>query len=262
MRAKNITLLVAISLAVALFTSGCVNQREVDDLKVRNRNQQQRIDELESQLNVAKLKMSQLEKQLADCQSGLDTDIDALNKKIALLEEDIAKKEALIKQMQGQLGGSILPPELASELQKFAAENPDMVTFDEATGMVKFKSDLLFQKGSDVVAPEGVNMLKKFSEIINSQAAEGFDVTIVGHTDDMPIKKSETMSAHPTNWHLSVHRAIAVEKVMESASVNPKRMGVKGYGEYRPIEANEAGNKGNAKNRRVELYLVPAGSAK
>ncbi|HAL44452.1 MAG: hypothetical protein A2Y12_15860 [Planctomycetes bacterium GWF2_42_9] len=261
MRIKNITLLAVISLGIALLTSGCTN-REVEDLKLRNRNQQQRIDELESQLNVAKLKLSQLEKQLADCQAGLDTDLDALNKKIALLEEDIAKKEELIRQMQSQLGGSILPPELASELQKFAAENPDMVTFDEATGMVKFKSDLLFQKGSDVVAPEGINMLKKFSEIINSHAAEGFDVTIVGHTDDMPIKKSETMVAHPTNWHLSVHRAIAVEKVMEGASVNPKRMGVKGYGEYRPIEANEAGNKGNAKNRRVELYLVPAGNVK
>lgn len=262
MKIRNIICLAAVSLTLALAGSGCVNQREYEDLKVRNRNQQLRIDELESQLNVAKLKLAQLEKQLADCQAGLDTDIDALNKKIAALEADIAQKEELIKQMQSQLGGSILPPELASELQKFAAENPDMVTFDEATGMVKFKSDLLFEKGSDVVAPEGVEMLKKLCTIINSHAAEGFDVTIVGHTDDIPIRKSETMSMHPTNWHLSVHRAISVEKVMEAGNVNPKRMGVKGFGEYRPIEANEAGNKGNPKNRRVELYLVPAGSVK
>ncbi|MEN6386941.1 MAG: OmpA family protein [Phycisphaerales bacterium] len=262
MQFKHITSLLVISITLALLGSGCVNQQQFDDLKIRNRNQQQRIDELESQLNVAKLKLAQTEKQLADCQAGLDTDIDALNKKIAALEADIAEKEELIKQMQSQLGGSILPPELASELQKFAAENPDMVTFDEATGMVKFKSDLLFEKGSDVVAPEGVEMLKKLCTIVNSSAAEGFDVTIVGHTDDMPIKRSETMSMHPTNWHLSVHRAISVEKVMEGSGVNAKRMGVKGYGEYRPIEANEAGNKGNPKNRRVELYLVPAGSTK
>lgn len=243
-------------------TGGCVNQQKYDDLNIRNRSQQQRIDDLESQLNVAKLKLAQTEKELADARAGVDTDIDALNKKIEALESDIAQKEALIKQMQAALGGSVLPPELSGELQKFAAENPDMVSFDEATGMVKFKSDLLFEKGSDAVAPDAAELMKKLCVIINSTAAEGFDITIVGHTDDIPIKKSETMNMHPTNWHLSVHRAIAVEKVMEINGVSPKRMGVKGFGEYRPFEANEAGNKGNPKNRRVEIYLVPAGSSK
>ncbi|OHB51537.1 MAG: hypothetical protein A2Y10_11735 [Planctomycetes bacterium GWF2_41_51] len=261
MQFKNITCLVVISLTIALL-SGCVSQQQYDDLKIRNRSQQQRIDELESQLNVAKLKLAQVEKQLADAQMGLDADVEALTKQIEALKNDIAQKEELIKNMQAALGGSILPPELSSELQKFAAENPDMVSFDEATGMVKFKSDLLFEKGSDAVAPEAAELMKKLSTIINSPAAEGFDVSIVGHTDDIPIRKSETMSMHPTNWHLSVHRAIAVEKLMESSGVNPKRMGVKGFGEYRPFEANEAGNKGNQKNRRVEIYLVPAGSVK
>jgi chemotaxis protein MotB len=67
------------------------------------------------------------------------------------------------------------------------------------------------------------------------------------------------MVMHPTNWHLSVHRAISVENLMESNGVSPTRISVKGYGEYRPLEANEAGKKGNPKNRRVEIYLVAAG---
>jgi chemotaxis protein MotB len=135
-----------------------------------------------------------------------------------------------------------------------------MITFDETTGMVKFKSDLLFEKGSDVVAAEATGPVKKLCEIINSKEAEGFDIIIAGHTDDIPIKKSATMSQHPTNWHLSAHRAIAVEKMMESDGVQPTRMSVRGFGEYRPLEANEAGKKGNPKNRRVEIYLVPTGA--
>ncbi|MFA5292512.1 MAG: OmpA family protein [Phycisphaerae bacterium] len=260
MQTKNLTYLLVISFTVAILSSGCTSQEKYDDLKLRNRSQQQRIDELESQLNVAKLKLAQTEKQLAEAQQVCDADTDALNKKVEALQSDIAKKEELIKQMQAALGGSVLPPELASELEKFAAENSDMITFDEATGMVKFKSDLLFEKGSDVVAPSAAELMKKLCVIINSQTAEGFDIAIVGHTDDMPIKKSETMNMHPTNWHLSVHRAISVEKLMESSGVNPKRMSVKGFGEYRPLEANEEGKKGNPKNRRVEIYLVPAGS--
>ncbi|MGA2914681.1 MAG: OmpA family protein [Sedimentisphaerales bacterium] len=246
-------------LTVALVLSGCTSQEKYDDLKLRNRSQQQRIDDLEGQLNVTKLKLAQTEKQLAEAQAACAADTEALNKKVAALQDDITKKEELIKKMQAALGGAVLPPELASELAKFAAENSDMVSFDEATGMVKFKSDLLFEKGSDVVAPQAAELMKKLCGIINSPAAEGFDITIVGHTDDIPIRKSETMNMHPTNWHLSVHRAISVEKLMESNGIKPTRMCVKGYGEYRPIEANEANKKGNPKNRRVEIYLVPAG---
>jgi chemotaxis protein MotB len=249
----------AILLTTVIVLSGCVKQEKYDDLKLRNRSQQQRIDELESQFNVTKLKLAQTEKQLAEAQEAGGADAEALNKKIEALQNDIAKKEELIKKMQAALGGAVLPPELASELEKFAAENSDMIAFDEASGMVKFKSDLLFEKGSDIVAPQAAELMKKLCGIINSKAAEGFDITIVGHTDDIPIRKSETMSQHPTNWHLSAHRAIAVEKLMETNGVKPTRMSVKGFGEYRPLEANEANKKGNPKNRRVEIYLVPAG---
>ncbi|MBU1260615.1 MAG: OmpA family protein [Planctomycetes bacterium] len=259
MQAKNLTCLVVISLIAALLASGCTSQEKYDDLKLRNQSQQQRIDDLESQYNVAKLKLVQTEKHLADAKASCVADVNALSKKIEAMRSDIGKKEELIKKMQAALGGAVLPPELASELAKFAAENSDMITFDEASGMVKFKSDLLFEKGSDVVAPSAAELMKRLCVIINSSTAEGFDITIVGHTDDIPIRKSQTMVMHPTNWHLSVHRAISVENLMESNGVNPARISVKGYGEYRPLEANEAGKKGNPKNRRVEIYLVPAG---
>jgi len=154
-------------------------------------------------------------------------------------------------------GRGALPPELATELEKFAASS-DMISFEQNSGMVKFNSDLLFEKGSDVVAAQAIEPVKKLCEIISSKAGNGLDVIIAGHTDDLPIGAT-TMREHRTNWHLSAHRAISVEKLMETNGVNPKRMSVRGFGEYRPLEANLAGKKGNAKNRRVEIYLVPAG---
>lgn len=259
MQVSKFTFTCAVLLTIAFILSGCTSQEKYDDLKLRNRSQQQRIDDLEGQLNVTKLKLAQTEKQLTESQESGAADAEALNKKIEVLQGDIAKKEEMIKRMQAALGGAVLPPELASELEKFAAENSNMITFDETSGMVKFKSDLLFEKGSDVVAADAAELVKKLCQIINSKTAEGFDLVIAGHTDDMPIGKSETLSKHPTNWHLSAHRAIAVEKLMESSGVNPTRMSVRGFGEFRPLEANEAGKKGNPKNRRVEIYLVPAG---
>jgi hypothetical protein len=101
--------------------------------------------------------------------------------------------------------------------------------------------------------------LGKFAEIVNSPAASGLELVIVGHTDTTRIAKPETLREHKTNWHLSAHRAIAIMRLLTSAGVGELRMGVMGYGELRPI-ADNGSEEGKAKNRRVEIYLVPKGS--
>ena len=260
MQASKLTLAVASLLALTFALSGCVKQEKYDDLKLKNRNQQERIDALESELSVTKLKLAEVEKQLNDCLANTSADTESLQEKIAALQEDIDKKTELIAKLQSQLvHGAPLPAELTNELQKFAAENSELVEFDPETGVVKFKSDLLFELGSDIVTADAADMLKKLSTIINSKSAEGFDVVVAGHTDDMPIKRADTLTQHPTNWHLSAHRAISVEKILEGAGIASKRMSVRGFGEFRPLEANAPNQKGNAKNRRVEIYLVTAG---
>ena len=89
-----------------------------------------------------------------------------------------------------------------------------------------------------------------------------FDVLIVGHTDDIPIKKPDTLLKHPSNWHLSAHRAISVERILAAAGMLETRLSVMGMGQFRPIAPNASGQKGNPMNRRVEIYIVPAGSVR
>ena len=127
-------------------------------------------------------------------------------------------------------------------------------------GIVKFKSDLLFEKGSDTVAASAVEAVKSLCGIMNSEEAKKFDIIIAGHTDDIPILKPETRAKHPTNWHLSAHRAIAVLNVMTNNKIEPKRTSVRGFGEFRPVVENRPNNKGNPQNRRVEIYIVAEGA--
>lgn len=182
----------------------------------------------------------------------------AKDAEIAALEKDIAEKKALIERLQQQLlkTGTKLPTDLSLKLKEFAAANPD-VTYNEESGMLKFKSDLLFKSGSAEVEPKAAEQITKFCAIMNGAEGKDFDVIIAGHTDDQPIKFAAPR--HPTNWHLSAHRAIGVLDVMVKAGVEPKRVSVRGFSEYRPIEPNQPGNKGNPANRRVELYIVPSG---
>lgn len=254
-------LLFVLGCIIIITAAGCDNQQRLEDLKAQNRIQQLRIEELENEYSQCSGMLQQYKQDLESLQGTSGVDMEAKDATIAALEANLEKKRALIAQMQAQLmqGGTVLPPEMNVLLQDFA-KTSDMIDFDAATGMLKFKSDLLFNLGSDDVQAGAVESIKTLAGIMNSDEGAQFDMVIVGHTDDVPIKRADTLRKHPSNWHLSVHRAISVEKLLESNGISPQRLAVKGYGEYRPVEPNKAGNKGNAANRRVEVFVVP-GSA-
>lgn len=246
--------------AGVLMVNGCDSQ--LQDLRIQNQTQQRRIDELQAELGAANLQLDQLRKKLAAADQKDSVEVDTLKQQIAALEEDIAKKEELIASMQQKLllGGAALPVELSTMLEDFAKKQPDLVTYDASRGIVKFKSDLLFEKGSDKVSASGAEAVKTLCTILNSEQGKPFDVIVAGHTDDIPILKAETRAKHPTNWHLSVHRAIAVLNIMENSNVASKRLSARGFGEFRPVAPNKPNKGGNPQNRRVEIYIVAEGT--
>jgi chemotaxis protein MotB len=256
MRALKLSV-VSIVCAYLLLLTGCESPQQ-KDLRIQNDTQRKRIAELESEIQATSLQLEQAKRQLADAQAKGGIEVDTLQQKIAALEEDLAKKKELIATMQHRLGVA-LPVELSTRLEDFAKANEQMVSFDANTGIVKFKSDLLFEKGSDKVASAAAEAVKSLCGILNSEEGKKFDVIIAGHTDDLPILKPDTRAQHPTNWHLSVHRGISVLDIMTSSNIDPKRLSVRGFSEFRPIAPNAPIKKGNAQNRRVEIYIVPEG---
>jgi chemotaxis protein MotB len=258
MRAARISIVLSF-VVFSIFFGGCVN--EVEDLKVRNRTQQQRINDLEGQLAAVRLGTGQSQRKVDAVQERCDAEVSSLKAEITAVEEAIDQKNQLIAALQGQLlrGGASLPVELNTMLQDFA-ESSDMVSYDPSNGIVKFKSDLLFQRGSDQVASNAVAPLKALCDILNSKQGKNFDAIIAGHTDDVPIKKPATKAKHPTNWHLSAHRAISVLNMMIANRVVPTRVSLRAFGEYRPIVPNAPNKKGNPKNRRVEIHIIPSGA--
>jgi len=245
--------------AAMIFVNGCVNAQQYKDLKLQNAAQERRIRELESQLQAANLELEQAKRQIDALGGKGNIEMQALLQKVAALEDDIAKKKALIEAMQKQLGsGGQLPPELSSMLEDWA-KGSDLVSFDAARGIVKFKSDLLFDKGSDEVSPGGVEAIKSLCKILNTEQAKDFDMIIAGHTDDLPILKPDTKAKHANNWFLSAHRSISVLDVVTGNGIVPERVSVRAFGEFRPVVPNELNKKGNPQNRRVEIYIVPKG---
>ncbi|HLL05839.1 MAG TPA: OmpA family protein, partial [Myxococcaceae bacterium] len=75
-------------------------------------------------------------------------------------------------------------------------------------------------------------------------------------TDDSP--PSQRLAAtFPTNWELSVARAVNVVRFLqEKAKVPAKRLVAAGYGDTHPVAGNST-PKGRARNRRIEILLIP-----
>jgi chemotaxis protein MotB len=240
-------------LAVAMMGSGCVAQREVDEYRnLYRKSEAQRLD-LQARLEEA-------EARIAALQAAAGTDAQMREKLIAALAERDRLAAALADaeaRLRNAGSSAMLPPELDKALMELAAANPDLMEYDPRLGMVRFRSDLTFALGSTEIQARARDGLAKFAAIARTPAATGYEIRIVGHTDNVPIRN--VRDKHPTNWHLSVHRSIAVKDVLEQAGLQPQRMSVAGYGEYHPIVAN--GPRGAEQNRRVELYLVASAYA-
>ena len=250
------SLWVVLLVLLVLGQTGCVSRIEFDKCARRNEIQLERIRELETGRQTERIRWDTL-------QQKYDTIVKEKGywqQQINALNATLQAKSALIQQLTDQMGQAVLPVELRDALSEWArASGTELVSYEEKTGIVRFTSDLLFNKGEDTVQAQAGKQLEQFSAIMNTPSAQGFDVLIVGHTDDLPILRAETKAKHPTNWHLSAHRAISVEKALAEAGLMETRMAVMGLGEFRPIEPNKPNQQGNPKNRRVEIYIVPAG---
>jgi chemotaxis protein MotB len=230
------------------------------DAQAQNAIQQKLIDELRTDLRTAEQKLKQLNIQLEEARKGGGINAAALQEEVDALERAPEEKKQLIAAMRKQLmGDPMLPPELNDMLEQFA-NSQDMVTYDASRGLVKFKSDLLFDKGSAVVAADSAEAVKSLCGIMNSSDGSQFDIIVAGHTDDIRISRPATREKHPDNWHLSAHRALGVLSIMTANNIDPGRLSGRAFGEFRPIAENAPNKKGNPQNRRVEIYIVAKGS--
>jgi len=261
----GLAMIVAIS-AGTLATGGCVSKQQYDEALAASRRATEQLENSQLALRQARAENEDLKSRLAasgGLSSSKDEEIALLAKAKADLQSDYDKLKALYEESlrSGQappdLGPIVLPAQVDKALKEFASANPDLLDYLPEYGMVKIKSDLTFEPGSDFVRPAAQDALGKLAAIVNSPEAAEFNVYIAGHTDDMPIRRAETRKRHPDNWYLSAHRGIAVQQVLAKAGLPAERIGVLGFSEYHPVAPNKPGKKGNVLNRRVEIWIVP-----
>jgi chemotaxis protein MotB len=129
------------------------------------------------------------------------------------------------------------------------------VTISELKGKltVNMVDAILFDSGKAEVKPEGLAILQKVIDILKTVTDKV--IRIEGHTDNVQISGALARK-YLSNWELSSARAINVTRYLQQQGIDPSLLSAVAYGQFHPVAQNDA-EEGRAKNRRIEIVLVP-----
>lgn len=115
--------------------------------------------------------------------------------------------------------------------------------------VLEMASDITFPVNGDQVNPQFYRTLAAVGEVLNE--FNRTTIQVAGHTDSTGDDRY--------NLDLSQRRANAVAYILSQNGVMPQRMYVEGFGERFPVATN-ATAPGRARNRRVEIQIMPVTS--
>lgn len=237
--------------------TGCVSMDEYKRLDAAWQEAKRSLADCENDKRNLLKQIDQLKAQLA-ANNGLGSGMDALKAENALLQQKLADLQKKYDELLKFTDGIKLPVDVSNALQKLAEKYPDLLEWDPKLGRLRFKSDLTFDLGSTEVKPRAKEALAILAEILNNPDIAHNQIRIVGHTDDVPIRQGNTMTMNPNNWFLSTNRAHAIREVLFVDGVSDTRLQPAGEGNTHPVAENAPNHRGNEKNRRVEIYILPA----
>ena len=145
----------------------------------------------------------------------------------------------------------IISQKLYDELKKQKMSHLVQLRLTERGLIVSLLTDkLLFDKGNAELNLKNTLILDKIAVILNT---DDHEIRVEGHTCNLPLLP---YSRFKNNWELSTIRAANVTEYMVRVNgVEPERLSIIGYGEFRPLFSNDTEDN-RMKNRRVDIILL------
>jgi chemotaxis protein MotB len=116
--------------------------------------------------------------------------------------------------------------------------------------VITMANDTAFVSGSADIKDSMTSALEGLADVLKKTPGR---IVIEGHTDNVAL----TSAKYKSNWELATARAASVLHVFIKHGIDPNRLIIAGYGEFRPLDSNET-EEGRARNRRVEIVFAPA----
>jgi chemotaxis protein MotB len=203
--------------------------KNADDLVIMNAELQKRLEHAGLSVQQLASERGNLSVALAETKKKLEE----LAKLEAAAEARTAEMKAIAKSFQGMID--------AGQLK---------VVVRDGRIVLQLPNDVLFDSGKTNLKEQGKTALGEIAKVLKPMKGKHFEVA--GHTDDVAIQSAR----FPSNWELSTARAVTVTKLLVEKGVDPKELSAAGYGEFAPVAGNTT-TEGRAKNRRIEIVLLP-----
>lgn len=173
--------------------------------------------------------ISELEKLLADCESGRAHTAIIKGTKDGLPSDQVDEGAV-------GAGGKVSRREHLDET---------VITVDNA---------ILFKPGKTELSSQAKATLARVATLLNEKYS-GDDVRVDGFTDNQVITRSK--NDWDDNWDLAGGRSRAVLHYLIERGVSAKRLAFAGYADNHTVASNGT-DAGRAKNRRVEIVVMPS----
>jgi len=164
----------------------------------------------------------------------------------------LSKSElAGIKTTNGNNGGNnVWLDGFKADMKKYTASDAD-VRLNKGYVFVDISDKILFNSSSYTLTKKSKQVLATIASLLQAQPDLTF--MIEGHTDNKAFKKN----AANDNWSLSVNRATAVARILQTKyKINPKRIIAAGRSQYVPVDDNNT-KAGRLNNRRIRIVIMP-----
>lgn len=186
-------------------------------------------------------------KQLAESQDANKALVADLQATISRLEDQLIEKEKALDEIE--------TPDIDIRLNENEEplESVDTNATDNTPRTLGVFGGGTFSSGQDVINDIDFSTIENLVKEIS--ASPGSRVIIEGHTDSTRIKPFPGIK-YTDNMGLSLLRARAIANILVRHGISLDRLSVVGYGDTRPIAPNNT-EEGRAKNRRVEVKLIP-----
>lgn len=149
----------------------------------------------------------------------------------------------------GTAESQVLATEMASVLKSPIAKHQIIMQTTQEGLVISLRELGFFQSGDARLLPEASEPLRQIAGVL---AQHRYAVRVEGHSDDQPIHNA----AFQSNWELSTARGMTVLLLLlNNSSLDPARISLAGYGQYRPVADNSTA-EGRRTNRRVDLVIL------
>ncbi len=254
----RITALALVPLGIAACVSKSEYTKAVESAEVRYNALEAQNARLKNDLADSGKLNDELERTLALKSGELGKSIVDLRQRVSALEGD---KTRLTQELtDANKAREEKVREVSSTYDQLVAKmkgeiDKGQVTISELKGKltVNMVEAILFDSGKAEVKQEGLVVLGKVIEILRT--VNDKSIRIEGHTDNKPIV-GPLMQRYPTNWELSAARAINVARYLQKQGIEPATLSAAAFSEFKSV-ADNATAEGRAKNRRIEIVLVP-----